>query len=77
MDKATLNDLVKGVLRLKLGYGEEFSISSSSGIIYEPDLEDNLTRKLTDLGVIKDSFVTVIDEDDNPRVNLELLVSER
>ena len=69
---------MEGILRLKLGYGEEFSISSSLGTLYEPDLEDNLSRKLTDMGVKKDTFLTIIDEeDDNPRVNLELLVSER
>ncbi|KAL1959145.1 hypothetical protein VTO42DRAFT_2932 [Malbranchea cinnamomea] len=76
-EKATLNDLVEGVLRMKLGYGEEFSINSDLGTIYDPDLEDNLSRKLTDLGVKSDTFVTVIDEDDSPRVNLELLVAER
>ncbi|KAF3490847.1 ubiquitin-activating enzyme [Arthroderma uncinatum] len=74
---ATLNDLVETILRLKLGYGEELSISNQIGTIYDPDLEDNLPKKLSELGVQKDSFITVVDEeDDNPRVNLELLVSE-
>ena len=66
------------VLRLELGYGEEFSVSNQIGTIYDPDLEDNLPKKLSELGVEKDSFITVVDEeDDNPRVNLEILVSER
>ncbi|KMP02709.1 E1 ubiquitin-activating protein uba2 [Coccidioides immitis] len=77
-DRATLNHLVEGVLRLKLGYGEEFSISNQLGTIYDPDLEDNLPKKLSELGVEKDRFVTVIDEEDQrPKVNLELLVAER
>ncbi|EZG00031.1 hypothetical protein H113_00356 [Trichophyton rubrum MR1459] len=77
-ESATLNDLVEKVLRLELGYGEEFSVSNQIGTIYDPDLEDNLPKKLSELGVEKDSFITVVDEeDDNPRVNLEILVSER
>ncbi|EFQ97018.1 SUMO-activating enzyme subunit uba-2 [Nannizzia gypsea CBS 118893] len=75
---ATLNDLVEKVLRLELGYGEELSVSNQIGTIYDPDLEDNLSKKLSELGVEKDSFITVVDEEDeNPRVNLEILVSER
>ncbi|EEP79793.1 hypothetical protein UREG_04639 [Uncinocarpus reesii 1704] len=77
-NRATLNDLVEGILRLKLGYGDEFSINNQLGTIYDPDLEDNLSKKLSDLGVGNDSFVTVIDEEDpSPKVNLELLVAER
>ncbi|PGH17094.1 hypothetical protein AJ80_04967 [Polytolypa hystricis UAMH7299] len=77
-EKATLNDLVEGVLRLKLGYGEEFSINTEVGTIYDPDLEDNLSKKLADLGIQNDSFLTVVDEDDeSPHVNLELIVTER
>ena len=77
-DRATLNDLVEDVLRLQLGYGEEFSVSNEIGTIYDPDFDDNLSKKLSELGIRNDSFITVVDEDDgNPRVNLELLVSER
>ncbi|RAL15739.1 E1 ubiquitin-activating protein ubaB [Aspergillus homomorphus CBS 101889] len=72
--RATVNDLVEQVLRLQLGYGEEFSLTTESGIIYDPDLEDNLPKKLLDLGVKNESFITVIDDDDEPRVNLELVV---
>ncbi|PWY91747.1 hypothetical protein BO94DRAFT_378610 [Aspergillus sclerotioniger CBS 115572] len=72
--RATLNDLVQDILRLQLGYGEEFSIASELGTIYDPDLEDNLPKKLVDLGVKDGCFITVIDEaDDEPRVNLELV----
>ena len=70
--------MVEGVLRLKLGYGEEISVSNQIGTIYDPDLDDNLPKKLSDLGVEKDGFITVVDEDDETRrVNLELLVAER
>ncbi|GLA09450.1 E1 ubiquitin-activating protein uba2 [Aspergillus niger] len=73
--RATLDNLVQDILRSQLGYGEEFSINTELGTIYDPDLEDNLPKKLTDLGVKNESFITVIDEeDDQPRVNLELIV---
>ncbi|KAF7176198.1 hypothetical protein CNMCM7691_001914 [Aspergillus felis] len=74
-ERATVNDLVQDVLRLQLGYGEEFSLSNELGTIYDPDLEDNLPKKLSDLGIKNESFLTVVDEeDDQPRVNLELVV---
>lgn len=76
-DRATLNDLVQDVLRLQLGYGEEFSLSSGIGTIYDPDLEDNLPKKLSDLGVKDETLVTVVDEEDEPRVNVELIVHEQ
>lgn len=76
-ERATLNDLVEGVLRMKLGYGPEFSVSTEVGVIYDPDEEDNLSKKLADLGIKQDSFLSVVDEEDeNPRVNLNILVLE-
>lgn len=77
-ERATLNDLVEDVLKLQLGYGEEIMINSDAGTIYDPDLEDNLPKKFSELGVKSDSFITIIDgEDENPRVNLSLSVSEK
>lgn len=76
--RATLNHLVEDVLRLQLGYGEEFSVTNDVGILYDPDLDDNLPKTFTDLGVKTDSFLTIVDDDDeNPRVNLSLSVSEQ
>ena len=76
-DRATLDDLVQDVLRGQLGYGEEFSLSSKIGTIYDPDLEDNLPKKLSELGAKDETFITVVDEEDEPRVNLELVVREK
>ena len=76
--RATLNDLVMGVLRSQLGYGEEFSVNNEVGTLYDPDLDDNLKKGFNELGVKSDSFLTVIDDDEeNPRVNLSLIVSEQ
>ena len=75
--RATLNNLIEDILKKQLGYGEEFSVNSEAGILYDPDLEDNLEKKFSDLGVKADNFLTIIDEDDeNPRVNLSLSISE-
>ena len=77
-ERATLNDLVEDVLKTQLGYGDEFSINNEVGTLYDPDLDDNLSKKFSDLGVKADSFLTVIDDDeDNPRVNLSFAILER
>ena len=76
-DRATLNDLVQDILRTQLGYGDEFSLNSAIGTIYDFDLDDNLPKKLSELGIRDETLVTVIDEDEQPRVNLELLIHER
>ncbi|KAF2804850.1 putative ubiquitin-like activating enzyme [Mytilinidion resinicola] len=75
--RATLNDLVEDFLKLELGYGDEFSVNSEAGTLYDPELDDNLSKKFPELGVNGDSFLTIIDEEDeNPRVNLVLAISE-
>ena len=76
--RATLNDLVHGVLKTDLGYGDEFSVNNDVGTLYDPDLDDNLDKKMSELGVRGDSFLTVIDEDeDETRVNVSLSISEQ
>lgn len=76
--RATLRNLVEDVLKDQLQYGDELSVNNEVGTVYDPDLDDNLAKKFTDLGIKADSFLTVIDEDDeNPRVNLSLSISEK
>ncbi|KAL8886317.1 MAG: hypothetical protein Q9215_005968 [Flavoplaca cf. flavocitrina] len=76
--RATLNDLVQDILKSDLGYGNEFSINNEVGTLYDPDLEDNLSKRFSELGVGPDSFLTIIDDDEeNPRVNLSLSISEK
>jgi ubiquitin-like 1-activating enzyme E1 B len=71
----TLQDLVDE-LKKQLNY-EEFQIGTSIGVVYEPDLDDNLPRPLTELGVNlnSNSFITVTDDSDEPRVDLILSTS--
>lgn len=52
MSRATLNDLVEDFLRLQLGYGDkEIAVSSEAGVLYDPDETENLSKKLSDLGM--------------------------
>ena len=77
LSRATLRDLVEGVLKDRLAYGEDISISTEAGTIYDPDLEDNLDKLLASFDVKQDTFLTVYDESDtDPRINLVLAVSE-
>lgn len=77
LSRATLNDLVEDYLRSELRYGEEFVVNNDSGILYDVEETENLSRKLSELGIKGDTFLTVIDEDDeNPRVNLVLNIQE-
>lgn len=76
MSRAILSDLVD-MLRLDLGYGEEFSINTEAGLLYDVEETENLETKLSDLGIKNDTFLTVIDDDeDEPRVNLILIIQE-
>lgn len=80
--RATLNDLVDDVLKQQLGYSEEISIMNEKGIVFDPDMEDNLGKTLKDLGIGDASFLIVKDESEendkeNPRVDLQLAVSAK
>lgn len=83
-NKATLEDFVEKICREKMGYGEEFSVLAAIGTVYDPDLDDNLSKKLTDLDIVDGGSLTVVDEEDfgeegddeaGPRVNVEFLIS--
>jgi len=67
---------VQDVLKTKLAYYDELSILSEKGLIYDPDLEDNLDKKLEALGVGDASFIIVKDDgdDDTPRVDVQFAV---
>jgi len=71
---ATLQDLVS-VLEEKVGYAE-FSITSDAGVIYDPDLDDNLPKSLGELGFSGsgNGFLTVMDDADEVKVDLVLSV---
>lgn len=50
LEKATLNDLVEGFLRVKLGYGEEIVVNNEIGLLYDVEETDNLSKKLSEMG---------------------------
>ncbi|KAH7320102.1 ThiF family protein [Stachybotrys elegans] len=78
LSRATLKDIVDDFLREGLGFGEkEIVVNNDVGILYDADETDNLPKKLADLGITKDGFLTVIDEDDDdPTVNVVISIQE-
>ena len=72
----TLRHLVETLLQENWDYSDEFSIVTT-GLIYDPDFDDNLDRTLADLGLDNESFLTVMDErDDHPLANIELYIQK-
>ena len=71
----TLQDLVD-LLKARIGY-EEFAIAADAGILYDPDLDDNLQKPLSELGITASGnvFITVTDDADDP--NVDLILSTR
>lgn len=69
------------MLEQQFGYNtQEMSISTDQGVVYDADMEENLPKKLSELGITNDSFLTVVDQDDikqDPRVNLEVWIVEQ
>lgn len=75
LGRITLQQLVDELL--KLGYDDGFAISNGTGLLYDPDFDENLPKKLSELDVSPGSFLTVADESDDPRVNLVFSVSDK
>ncbi|KAE9963085.1 hypothetical protein BLS_009700 [Venturia inaequalis] len=74
--RATLGDLVDGVLREKLGYGEELQVLTKEGVIYEPDYTDSAIKTFAELNLNGENFITIQDDDeDAPKVNLIIALS--
>jgi ubiquitin-like 1-activating enzyme E1 B len=78
LERATLEDLVESFLRQKLGYKDkDIVVNNDVGILYDADETDNLSKKLTELGIKNGSFLTVIDEDDDdPVVNVVITIQK-
>ncbi|TLS25408.1 hypothetical protein PpBr36_07226 [Pyricularia pennisetigena] len=78
LSRATLDDLV-GFVKQGLGFGEkDFSVHVQDGkdlkMLYDVEETENLPKMLTELGVSADSFVTVMDDDDDGLVNVVMLI---
>ena len=75
-----MGDLVNEVIRGALGYGEEFSVLAPA-LLYDADYDDNMDTALAELGFGNETFVTIIDDEDEdeagPRINLEIVVTSR
>ena len=72
--RAVLQDLVSA-LKNELGYGEELTVNNDVGTLYDPELDENLTKRFDELDLRDHSFLTIVDdEDEAPRVNLSLSI---
>ncbi|TGJ87317.1 hypothetical protein E0Z10_g1448 [Xylaria hypoxylon] len=66
LSRATLNDLVEDFVKLQLGFGDrDFAVNSDAGLLYDPDETDNLEKLLSELGIDQNSFVTIVDEEED------------
>ncbi|PHH83841.1 hypothetical protein CDD82_32 [Ophiocordyceps australis] len=76
--RATLRDVTENIIKDTLGYGErDFVVSNDVGILYDADDDGNLDKKLSELGICTNSFLTVIDDDDNePFVNVVINIEQ-
>ena len=85
--------MVEDFVKSELGYGDkEFVVNNDVGILYDVDETENLSKKLSDLGrytiyicthiltvvgIQPDSFLTIIDEDDEDTfVNVVINIQE-
>ncbi|KAG5983038.1 hypothetical protein E4U55_000934 [Claviceps digitariae] len=78
LSRATLNDVVEDIVKKHLGFGDrEFVLSNAVGIMYDVDETQNLPKKLSDLGVKRGNFLTIVDEDDEePFQNVVINIEE-
>lgn len=66
-----LQDLVD-LLKKEIGY-EDFSISVNEVVMYDPELEDNLQKPLSEIvNGQSNSFLSVMDDSDEPKIDLVL-----
>ncbi len=77
LENATLEHLVQEILKTRLHYGEEITVMNAAGIVYDPDLEDNLEKKLSELDIGENTFLLVKDEEDTPRIDLQLAIEAK
>ena len=83
--RATLRDVVEDVLKTGLGYKNEFTVTSGGEQLYEalPPAEDDdeddqgavLAKKLIELELSDGSALTIRDDSDEPKVDLEVRLS--
>lgn len=81
VQNTTLQELVEDFLKSGLGYSEEITINDGHDhLLYDIDETINLDKKLSDLGISDNSFLTVLDDNNDhengPRVNLVLTVND-
>lgn len=77
-ERSKLGDLVDK-LKDEAGYTDEMTVMTGDArIVYEPDLDDNLSKSFKELAIAGGSILTVTDEreEDGAKVNLMLSIKE-
>lgn len=74
---ATLEHLVHDVLQMELGYGRDISLLIGDRLVYDQEFDDALPDKLFDMGIKNGSFITVKDDNESARVNLDVVIKTR
>ena len=75
--RATVQDVIQLVLKEKLSYSDDLALRKESTILYDPDFDDNCSKTLKDLGFASGQVLTVVDEADEPRVDLSLIIEDK
>ncbi|KAK9479219.1 hypothetical protein V1514DRAFT_367041 [Lipomyces japonicus] len=72
----TLERFVREIILKNFEYSDDVSIVTDK-LLWDVEFDDNANKTLHEVGVKDGVFVTVIDDDDDaPKVNLEILISE-
>ncbi|CCX07404.1 ubiquitin-activating enzyme E1 3 [Pyronema domesticum] len=72
VEKATLGDVVKKVVRERLGYKGDISITTKGRTLYDSiDFDDDVDSTLKELGFAEETFITVVDEKDDDEEDKE------
>ncbi|KAJ6183892.1 hypothetical protein N7519_005193 [Penicillium mononematosum] len=74
---ATLEHLVHDVLQMELAYGRNISLAIGDRLIYDQEFDDDLPEKLFDIGIKNGSFITVKDDNEPARIDLDVVIKTR
>ncbi|KAG9246647.1 hypothetical protein BJ878DRAFT_269861 [Calycina marina] len=74
LSKTTLRDVVEILLREQFGYGDKFTIIGNNEMLFDEEEDIHLDKTLLSLEIKDGAFLTVTDDEENPRVNLNLII---
>ena len=69
-----LSNIVNDILRNAFHYDEDVSVMHKNQLLYDIEEDGLLSKTLDQLHLSPNSILTIVDENDRPRVNLELTI---